>query len=350
MKFKNFLKFIINNGQKIIDYILVFFLKHPFFKSQRRVFLISAINKNLYFDKNKQLYYTRLKVPDSHSNNIKCYLHPQDVRSDWIHNRLKVEVRQDYLIKLSRKIIKFSKVRCLVDIGANYGEYFASSYKLCRYIGFEPNPFVFKMLSETVGKNNCHEKAICTNNFKGKKINLLINPFYSGGTTIERYLVKQRNILGLDIGFHKDLTYTHPSECITVREILKNENLESIKLFIKIDIEGMDSSITKELLNSKAKNKIFIQLEINKEHYIFFKDNFKKLINRDNLNEFVFIPLLNKLNTNLLIKLANSKSKSNLHYLLKQNSIPLKRIIDYFDNYSRNLDYGEIIIFNKNIL
>ena len=67
-------------------------------------------------------------------------MHPQDIRSDWIHNRLqKGEVRQDYLVKLARKIIKFYKIEYLVDIGANYGEYFVSSYKLCKgvnYYGF----------------------------------------------------------------------------------------------------------------------------------------------------------------------------------------------------------------------
>lgn len=345
-------RLILNTIQNIFDNIALKILQNPFLLPKRRAILLTALNKSFYFNKDKGFYYTFLRVPNSDLSKIVCYVHPQDVRSEWIHNRFsQIPTRQDYLINISRKIIDFSKASYLLDLGANYGEYLAASYGLCKYIAVEPNPFVHSMLCETAADSKCILAAVVPNNYEKKSISLKINPFYSGGSTIDNNVSNKRKSMGIDIGYHPDFTYTQPTNCIKVETLLK-ENIDSRKkLYVKIDIEGIDSIISAEFLNSSLINDLCLQIELHRKNLNYFSETFSKLLQESSIVEnFIFLPLLNQRNDNVLYQLESSLSKKQFIDLIKSYQLPFSEVINYIENefkHNYECNYGEIIFLNK---
>lgn len=136
------------------------------------------------------------------------------------------------------------------DVGANYGEFTLPLLGLTRRVRcFEPNPIVFFCLRRTLQDDLSAELNNCALTARGGHIALAINPFASGGSSVDRN-VWDRLAGGHSLSGEKNqLVYMD----VAARQLggILNEELSAGRmreslLLMKIDVEGVELDLLEE--------------------------------------------------------------------------------------------------------
>lgn len=222
---------------------LIFF-NFNFFKNlyrySKNIFGFSEYSKWLKLVKNNQVY---PYISTLSYNEKKIYFNINDTRGFFIYKKY-----QDKKIKFLKRIISKLDFDFFLDFGANYGEFSLEMVDHVKcVISIEPNPIVsgcLKLSSESFNKIIVIEAAL--SEVDDKEIPLLLDPSYSGGASTSSYLKNQDY-------FVNHLSKVKPDYfSIFVRGISFNYLSEKYqfagkKLFIKIDIEGSEDMVLKQI-------------------------------------------------------------------------------------------------------
>jgi len=157
-----------------------------------------------------------------------------------------------------------------IDIGANCGVatiILAKQNPNSTIYSFEPDPNVFKYLEKNVSLNGLqnvklYNKAVAKE--ETKNITLFLHPEYSGGNTT------CSSIEGSKTFFNKDLVRCEV-ECISLDEIIQNNNIEKIQL-LKIDCEGAEYEI---LYGSKYFKQSIVENMVGEFHNLRYNTHVK---------------------------------------------------------------------------
>lgn len=171
-----------------------------------------------YFDKNKNLIKAKEKnLIKFYSNPYRCfsiYRNGISFRGEFIH--------KSYCLNK----IQFSKKDVVLDCGANSGDLFIKlkdRIKTQNYIGIEPNPTDFKILNLNCPNTTLINKAL------GLEKSFL--DFFVASREGDSSLIKPKK-------FQEIIKV----EVISLREIMKELNLEKVKL-LKLEAEGFEPEI-----------------------------------------------------------------------------------------------------------
>ncbi len=323
-------------------------------RPRRRFIFLEALRQNYQFDKDVNLCYCDFEIPSHPKSRIKCYVHPQDVRSGWILDRVLTgnKSRPDLLLRFCRTAIEeLSELKVLIDLGANYGEYYACSSGLCDYVGVEPNPIINKLLSKTAKNGIIINKAVIPNNgLDDDEIILSINPFYSGGSSLMK---KNTNkiLLGKNSYYNESNTLHIPIDGVRVDEIINKVAKLDSGFYIKIDIEGMDIDIVRDILKNGDARKSIIQMELNEEDLEYALVGIKKIVDSCISKNFRYIRLFHGVDDNLLTEMGNQKSDYK-KFLLERSS-PLSEVLEVLQSKkirTKEYTYGELIIIGNDLM
>jgi FkbM family methyltransferase len=171
----------------------------------------------------------------------------------------------NYLIKQ----INIYKINYFLDIGANCGYYslkIAKNIKNISVIAFEPNKEAYLKFSKSLKINSDLSKKITLYNFGlsniSKKLKMISMVKFgytqTGGTS-----VKNDNAKNLKNHSVFSANFKIGDECL---------NLNSKKLYLKIDVEGHEYNVLQGIKYTLKNNKCILQIEI-------FERNFKKVNN-----------------------------------------------------------------------
>jgi FkbM family methyltransferase len=180
------------------------------------------------------------------------------LREIWIENSYE-------LSKKTQDIISLSGSHVIVDIGANIGlstVYFRSKYPHIKIISIEASPINYAILIKNIELNNAKDV-------------IPLNLFVSDNSNIQNFYhntMKSGSSFGE--GF-KDLTNLKLKKFKVQSESLSNLLVAYPSLVIKIDVEGAEYLILKDLFQSPVLSKIHeIIVEVSTRSH----DQFKKLI------------------------------------------------------------------------
>jgi FkbM family methyltransferase len=200
--------------------------------------------------------------------------------AQWLHPCEGKKIFDEKLVDMYSKYVRKGMVA--IDIGAHTGDSTLPIAVACNSIvyAFEPNPYVYKILKENINLNEFPIVPIMQAiTEKEKKYVFRYNDdgFCNGGLNPDRYHSCKLEVDG-----------------ITFNSFLTNHNPEQIG-FIKIDAEGYDLDILKQILSPKIDRPIpAIQIEIiyfldadkreeiwklanNNGYDVFKKEDFRKL-------------------------------------------------------------------------
>jgi len=166
----------------------------------------------------------------------------------------------------------------IIDCGSNIGMsilYFKYIYPNSRIIAFEPNPNSFKLL----------KKNVANNNLKNVEINNL--GLYDEETEISFYI--DNNLSSLVGSINKKRGGTNELKVSAKKLSSYLKDVEEVDL-IKIDVEGAEINIIKELLETKTLNKV-------KEYIIEYHHNMGE--DKSNLSSFLAVFETNGYNYNI---------------------------------------------------
>mgnify|MGYP001257003869 CR=1 FL=1 len=169
----------------------------------------------------------------------------------------------------SNYLKEFKKNFILLDFGANIGLYscIAAKNNNCNYIySFEP----IKIISEILKKNlklNCANAKVFNYGIYSKNIQkkIYFDPFHTGQSS----LLKKEN---------KNFKRKIICKFINSKKIDKFIPIKPIDYIVKIDVEGLEKIVLKELMSSKIfKNVKSIYIEINNpKDFSIIKKNLSK--------------------------------------------------------------------------
>lgn len=182
-----------------------------------------------------------------------------------------VEINEKFVFE--RRLHKFykttfnNKINCVIDVGSNKGQtidFFLKINPGCRIFGFEPNPKLFKKLtdkysgnknvklfkhgiSDSDGTKTFHENIFdSTSSFEDLNLN-------------SAYLKKKSSILGVKP--ENIIKSSYKVDIITLSNFIKNNITEDIDV-IKIDTEGHEHACLLGLFKQKFNINIkYLQLE-----------------------------------------------------------------------------------------
>jgi len=207
--------------------------------------------------------------------NTKMYVDEEDIRANWIEDRLGTQPEK---VSLLKNICLKESVCNFYDLGANYGEF---STSLCanvdKVFAFEPNPSVFNCLQKTSVEfyNNIHpfQKAV---DISTSEKDFYFNSRYSGGGRLERWQWQDQRYKQFN-----ESKYYHSTKvsCIRFADFFREHN-KNQSCLIKIDIEGLELKIIEDLM---------LELETLDKWFIYFEANDKRKINFSKLPGKVLI-------------------------------------------------------------
>ena len=156
-----------------------------------------------------------------------------------------------------------------LDIGANQGIYslVASKNKNIKKIySFEPVPYNFKSLKNNIKLNNSKKinviKAAISSRNKNKYISF--NKFHTGTSSLDLKKNNKTKVINI-----KTINFKYLNKLIKL----------DYKLIIKIDVEGHELIVLKQILKSKLIRKveyIFVEINFKKNNYKEIKRSLKK--------------------------------------------------------------------------
>ena len=157
--------------------------------------------------------------------------------------------------------IKSISADIFIDVGANQGLYSilaANNKNIKNIISFEPNPILFERLTNNVQRNNFSEKIvpICAGIAPEKKVAKL------------GYSAKHSGISSLD---RSDLDYQFFCEFLNSEDLvtkLKGFLSENTKIALKVDVEGFEEQVLRQLNNPKLSDNIewlIVELDNNRQ-------------------------------------------------------------------------------------
>lgn len=152
----------------------------------------------------------------------------------------------------------------IIDCGSNIGFsvlYFKSLYPNSRIIAFEPDPKSFEMLKKNVNENRLKDVELknCALFSEAKELEFHIDPCSPGNPNMSIY---PQRIKG---------------EKITVSSVLLSEFINERVDFLKLDIEGAELEVLKEL-SEKGKLGFIKEMVVEYHHHIHFGFSFLKEI------------------------------------------------------------------------
>ena len=165
------------------------------------------------------------------------------------------------------------KKSIIIDIGAHWGESaitFRKFYPQNKILSFEPNKYVFKKLEKNTKKLNV---KIFNYGISKKKTNKLYFPYYKN---YQLSLWGSQNLENLKKRV-KEYTYLNNRNInfrMTKNHFKNLPNINGKISIIKIDVEGEEFIVVKELKNLLSKHKPLLFIEHNKHN---FKKTFKFL-------------------------------------------------------------------------
>tara|TARA_B100000780_G_C21109357_1_gene448210 strand:+ start:1157 stop:2221 length:1065 start_codon:yes stop_codon:yes gene_type:complete len=320
----------------------------------RRVVLMEKINSELLETNPDGLTSIDIVIKDKPETKINCFVHPQDIRSGWIANRVKSSdfTRPDKLLSICRNSLEqFNELSVLIDMGANYGEYYACSKNIAKYIAIEPNPILNKLLKRTAQDADIYEAAVVPSGTKESELILDVHPFYSGSSSLLRSNNSSVRDRGVDIKPDPNYTLRLPVDNVFVDDIFKKHVDAEQGFFLKIDIEGLDTDIAKEALIHPLARKAMIQFELNEEDLSHAFKNLLEISNIECVDAFSFLPLFHHHNDEVLSRLASGDV--NLKEIFKELCMPLKEFHSHILQLSKDCEgytFGEVIILGNELL
>lgn len=320
---------------------------------KRRIILLEEIRQNYKIDNQTQLSYFTFGIPNKPSTEIKCYVHPQDIRAGWILDRMDGDRqnRPDRLLGFCRNALEqFQQLTVLIDLGANYGEYYACSKELCNYVAVEPNPLINKLLRTTAPNSILYETAIIPQHYDGNDFVLNINPFYSGGSSLLK-----KTVGGLDRGISSGFDQSHilglPVSVMHVTDVIDTHVSQDTGYYLKVDIEGVDSQIVKDAIIHSHSQKSIIQMELNEEDLSSSLSCLNEICDSEFSNNYRFIRLFDGVDNEILETLGGHQIDLK-EYFLKISS-PLSMLNECLSTASvkhKGYNFGELVIFNECLL
>ena len=168
----------------------------------------------------------------------------------------------NYLIKIKKKFV-------FLDIGANIGLYscLASKNNNCEFIyAFEPVKKINNIAKKNFILNNVNGYALDVGIYKKNTMkHIFFNPLHTGMSS----LLKKNN---------KNFKNKIACKFINYKKLNKVLTNRPINYLVKIDVEGLEKIVLKELIKSKMFNfvsSIFIEIS-NPKDLIFLKNKLKK--------------------------------------------------------------------------
>lgn len=125
----------------------------------------------------------------------------------------------------------------IIDCGANIGMsvlYFKTIYPHCSVIAFEPNPFAFEVLKKNIDQNEL------------KNVRIVNEALADKSGFIEYFIGENRGSLVGSIVEQKEGDTIMKVPVTKLSDFIKNQSID----FIKIDIEGAESFVVKDLVES----------------------------------------------------------------------------------------------------
>ena len=154
-------------------------------------------------------------------------------------------------------IKKYEKEFFFLDIGANIGIFslIAKNNKYCKkIIAIEPSKLIYKKLKKNLSSKKCVLYNLAISNFNGVA-DLSINANHSGVSKLiskkDKKKYKSQKVITKNYKFF-DMIY---------------KKLKPYNLIVKIDVEGHQLSVIKEIKKSKIYNKISIMYIENENNY-----------------------------------------------------------------------------------
>ena len=206
-----------------------------------------------------------------------------------------------YMGEFQQKLLKIKKDFIFLDIGSNIG-YFSlvagKNEKINKIFSIEPNPKVKKHLDKNLNYNfpkNKYKTYNCAISKKEGILNFYINKYDSGSSSL---IKKDKNERTIKVNSKNYKLFN---------EIAKNYTKKNV--VVKIDVEGKDLEVLKEIKKSKLfQNVVYI--------YIETKNNKKDISNiKKNLKNFY---LKKKY---LIIKNLQSTKQLDLEFIKKNEHI-----------------------------
>lgn len=235
---------------------------------------ILIFRNEIGFKKKKRLFLTYLNLKFTYSvsrllklkNNKKNIFGFKIIFFDYLSL---IYLFEEIFIKKEYSFIANHNKPFIIDCGSNIGMsilFFKYLYPNCRIIGFEPDKETFGVLKENVELN------------KLKDVTLYNAAVYDSSGQIKFYYDKnQRGSLHMSIKKER-----LPKNFQSVHSVLLSEHIKEKIDFIKIDVEGAEDAVIKEL-SKQDKLKFFKELVIEYHHHINPKKN--KLSNILNILE-----------------------------------------------------------------
>lgn len=207
------------------------------------------------------------------------------------------------------------------DVGANTGSYSIQIKKLfpkAKIFSFEPNPTIFKILKNNIGKENIKAFNIGFSSKKGKS---KLWDFADDAKLKHTQPTSTLSSVYKDVitEYHKQKPKSYSVRLETLDDFAIKNKIKEID-FLKIDTEGSELEILEGAKNLLSKNKIrVIQFEFNEMNVfsrVFFKDFIDLL---DNYKLYRLIP-------NGLLPIENYQPK--LHEIFAfQNIIAINKLL-----------------------